>query len=182
MSDLQQLIDALSPETGVHIGGEWQKGELGTYDVDDPADRAILASVANAGSVQATTAVDAAAKVAAEWAATSPRRRSELLHRVFELMHRDAADLAALIVAENGKSTADARAEVAYAAEFFRWFAEEAVRGAGTVATAPSGANRIIVVRQPVGIAVMVTAVEALTGVARQTLTDLRVTLRGAGP
>ena len=97
MSDLQQLIDALSPETGVHIGGEWQKGELGTYDVDDPADRAILASVANAGSVQATTAVDAAAKVAAEWAATSPRRRSELLHRVFELMHRDAADLAALL-------------------------------------------------------------------------------------
>ncbi len=157
MTSLDQLIASLAPATGIHVGGRWEAGELGTYDVDDPADKSVLAAVANGGAAQATAAVDAAEAAAAEWAATSPRRRSEILHRVFELMHRDADDLAALICAENGKSATDARAEVAYAAEFFRWFAEEAVRNDGSYGSAPAGGVRTVVTRRPVGIAVLVT-------------------------
>jgi succinate-semialdehyde dehydrogenase/glutarate-semialdehyde dehydrogenase len=86
-----------------------------------------------------------------------PRERSEILRRAFDLMTERAEQLAALIVLENGKTLADARSEVAYAAEFFRWYAEEAVRVTGTVQTAPSGANRIVTLRQPIGVSVLVT-------------------------
>ncbi|WP_344942431.1 NAD-dependent succinate-semialdehyde dehydrogenase, partial [Sphaerisporangium flaviroseum] len=88
---------------------------------------------------------------------TAPRQRAEILRKAFELMTEQGEDLARLISLENGKALPDARGEVAYAAEFFRWYAEEAVRGAGSVATAPSGANRIVVLHQPVGICVLVT-------------------------
>ena len=94
---------------------------------------------------------------AATWAATSPRERSEVLRRAFDLMNRRSEDLAHLISLENGKALADARGEVAYAAEFFRWYAEEAVRASGSLMTAPSGANRIMVQQQPVGVCVLVT-------------------------
>jgi succinate-semialdehyde dehydrogenase / glutarate-semialdehyde dehydrogenase len=101
--------------------------------------------------------VDAAAAAGPSWAATAPRARSEILRTAFELMTARSEELAKLISLENGKALVDARGEVAYAAEFFRWYAEEAVRAGGTVATAPSGANRILVVRQPVGVCVLVT-------------------------
>ena len=91
------------------------------------------------------------------WAATAPRARADVLHRAFALMHERADELAELIVRENGKALADARGEVNYAAEFFRWYAEETVRLAGTVQTAPGGANRILVLRQPIGVSVLVT-------------------------
>ncbi|MFC3993714.1 NAD-dependent succinate-semialdehyde dehydrogenase, partial [Actinoplanes siamensis] len=91
------------------------------------------------------------------WAATPPRTRGEVLRKAFELMTERADDLAKMISLENGKALVDAKGEVTYAAEFFRWFAEEAVRGEGLVATAPSGANKILVVRQPVGVCVLVT-------------------------
>jgi len=115
------------------------------------------AAVADGSVDDAIAAVDAAAAAGPAWAATAPRERSEILRRAFELMTDRAGELAKLISLENGKALVDARGEVTYAAEFFRWYAEEAVRADGTVATAPSGANRILVVRQPVGVCVLVT-------------------------
>ncbi|MGH8892555.1 MAG: NAD-dependent succinate-semialdehyde dehydrogenase, partial [Actinomycetes bacterium] len=91
------------------------------------------------------------------WAATAPRERAEILRRAWTLMTERTEELAVLISTENGKALVDARGEVAYAAEFFRWYAEEAVRAEGAVTTAPSGANRIVVVHQPVGVCVLVT-------------------------
>jgi len=129
----------------------------GRFDVLDPATGGSIASVANGTVEDAIAAIDAADAAAEAWAATAPRERAEVLRRAFELMQARSAELAALISLENGKALSDAKGEVAYAAEFFRWYAEEAVRAEGSVMTAPSGANRILVVRQPVGIAVLVT-------------------------
>ncbi|GIE00416.1 NAD-dependent succinate-semialdehyde dehydrogenase [Paractinoplanes durhamensis] len=123
----------------------------------DPATGDVIATVADGSEADAVAAVDAAAEAAAAWAATPPRVRGEHLRRAFELMSARADELARLISLENGKALVDAKGEVTYAAEFFRWFAEEAVRGEGIVNTAPSGANRILVVRQPVGVCVLVT-------------------------
>ena len=141
----------------VLIGGVWGPGELGAVEVRDAADDALLASVADASTAQATQAVDAAAAAGPAWAATSPRRRSEVLRRAYELPVRDTEPLAALVCAENGKSLADARAEVAYAAEFFRWFAEEAVRTDGSWGSSPAGGVRNVVTHRPVGVAALVT-------------------------
>ncbi len=129
----------------------------GRFDVIDPATGTVVTTVADGSVDDAIRAVDAAEAAAAGWAATSPRERSEILRRAFELMTGRADELAHLISLENGKALTDARGEVAYAAEFFRWYAEEAVRGAGSVMTAPSGANKIVVLHQPVGICVLVT-------------------------
>jgi succinate-semialdehyde dehydrogenase / glutarate-semialdehyde dehydrogenase len=129
----------------------------GTFDVVDPATGLTIATVANGTVEDAQQAVDAAATALPGWAATAPRVRSEILRRAFELMVDRGEDLAALIVAENGKSLADARSEVTYAAEFFRWYAEEAVRALGSVQSAPSGTNRIMVQHQPMGVCVLVT-------------------------
>jgi succinate-semialdehyde dehydrogenase/glutarate-semialdehyde dehydrogenase len=129
----------------------------GRFDVFDPATGEVLASVADGTVEDALGAVDAADRAAAGWAATAPRERSEILSRAFVLMRERSDELAHLISLENGKALADARGEVAYAAEFFRWYAEEAVRGSGSLMTAPSGANKILVLQQPVGICVLVT-------------------------
>ncbi len=123
----------------------------------DPATSAVIASVADGGVDDALAAVNAADEAAASWAATAPRARAEILRSAFELMTAQREDLATLIALENGKALVDARAEVSYAAEFFRWYAEEAVRLDGQVGLAPSGANRIMVLRRPVGICVLVT-------------------------
>jgi succinate-semialdehyde dehydrogenase/glutarate-semialdehyde dehydrogenase len=123
----------------------------------DPAAGRVLTTVADAGVSDGLAAVEAAHTALPGWAATAPRARGEVLRRAFELMTQRAEDLARLIVAENGKALPDARGEVAYAAEFFRWFAEEAVRAGGEVATAPAGTNRILVLRQPIGVCVLVT-------------------------
>src|SRR4051794_40968084 len=140
------------------IGGESvPSSEGGRFDVVDPATGEVLTAVADGTVDDALAAVDAAAAAAAGWAATAPRARAEVLRRAFELMTARADELAHLISLENGKALVDARGEVAYAAEFFRWYAEEAVRAAGELTTAPSGANRIMVVQQPVGISVLVT-------------------------
>ena len=145
-------------ETELFIGGKWVPATSGDrFDVLDPATGDVIATVANGGVEDAIAAVDAAAGAAAAWAATAPRVRSEVLRKAFELMTERAGELAKLISLENGKALVDARGEVTYAAEFFRWYAEEAVRAEGTVTTAPAGANRIIVIRQPVGVCVLVT-------------------------
>lgn len=129
----------------------------GRFDVLDPATGEVLTSVANGTVEDAMACVDAADAAAKSWAATAPRERAEILRRAFELMTARADEIAHLISLENGKALPDARGETAYAAEFFRWYAEEAVRASGSVMTAPSGANRIVVLQQPVGIAVLVT-------------------------
>ena len=140
------------------IGGKAVKAsDGGRFDVIDPATGGVITTVADGSVDDGTAAVDAAAAAAAGWAATAPRERAEVLRRAFELMTARADELAHLISLENRKALVDARGEVAYAAEFFRWYAEEAVRAAGELSTAPSGANRIMVVHQPVGIAVLVT-------------------------
>src|SRR3954451_3086372 len=150
--------DAGGVETELFIGGKWIPASSGDrFDVRDPATSEVIATVADGGEADAAAAVDAAAAAGPAWAATPPRVRGEALRRAFELMTARAGELARLISLENGKALVDAKGEVAYAAEFFRWFAEEAVRGDGLVATAPSGANRILVVRQPVGVCVLVT-------------------------
>ena len=144
--------------TNLFIGGTWRPSASGKrIDVFDPATEQRLASVADATPDDAKSAVDAAAKAAPGWAATPPRRRSEILTRCFQLMTRDAEALARLITLENGKSLTDARGEVSYATEFFRWFAEEAVRINGEISVAPSGAARTIVQYQPIGIALLIT-------------------------
>ncbi len=149
-------LDAL-PQ-GLYIGGQWRAARGGRQiEVTDPATEAVIATVPDATLEDAAAAVEAAALAAPGWRATPPRQRSEILHRCFTLMTERAESLAMLIALENGKALRDARAEVAYAAEFFRWNAEEAVRITGEFGTAPSGANRIIVDYAPIGICVLIT-------------------------
>jgi len=144
--------------TDLFLGGKWVPASSGgRFDVYDPSTGEVIAAVADGTVEDAIAAVDAADAAAAGWAATAPRARAEILRSAFELMTARKDDLARLISLENGKALTDAAGEVAYAAEFFRWYSEEAVRAEGTVMTAPSGANRILVVQQPVGIAVLVT-------------------------
>ena len=144
--------------TQLIIGGSYvDAGDGATFEVIDPSTANPLTTVASGTVDDAIACVDAAAAAAAGWAATAPRQRSEILRRTYELMVERADELALLISAENGKALPDARGEVLYSAEFFRWYAEEAVRIKGEIQTAPGGANKIIVIHQPVGIAVLVT-------------------------
>ncbi len=144
--------------TDLFIGGRWRPADSGErFDVIDPGTEEVIASVANAGAADASAAAAAAAEAQRGWAARAPRQRAEILRRSWELLIERADDLARLITLENGKVLAEARGEITYAAEFFRWFSEEAVRLTGEITTAPSGANRILVMHQPVGVAYLVT-------------------------
>jgi succinate-semialdehyde dehydrogenase/glutarate-semialdehyde dehydrogenase len=155
--NLAELVDIDVP-TSLLIGGQWTGGRGGgTLPVVDPATEDALAEVADGTVEDALDAVAAAHGALPGWAATPPRQRAECLRRTFELMTAHADSLARLMVAENGKALRDAKAEVSYAAEFFRWYAEEAVRVEGVLAQAPSGTNKILVMRQPVGVSVLVT-------------------------
>ncbi len=142
---------------GLFIDGQWLPGSAGEFDVENPADRSVIAQVADGGPADATAAVDAAAAALPAWSAMPPRQRSEILRRTYELMVRDSDELAAMICAENGKSLTDARGEVTYAAEFFRWFAEECVRTGGDYGVSPAGGTRTVVTHKPVGVAALVT-------------------------
>jgi succinate-semialdehyde dehydrogenase / glutarate-semialdehyde dehydrogenase len=155
-ADLAGMTGMNAP-TGLLIGGQWTTGRAGVLPVIDPATEDPIAEVASATPEDALEAVAAAHQALPGWAATPPRVRGECLRRAYELMIAGAEPLARLMVMENGKALRDARAEITYAAEFFRWFAEEAVRIDGMITMAPSGANRILVQRQPVGVAVLVT-------------------------
>jgi succinate-semialdehyde dehydrogenase/glutarate-semialdehyde dehydrogenase len=138
------------------IGGEWLASSS-TIDVLNPATGRTLATVADASVADCLSAVDSAAAAFASWRETAPRARGEILRKAFELMIADQERLALIITMEMGKVITDARAEVAYAAEFFRWFSEEAVRIDGDYRRAPSGANWLMVSRQPVGVALLAT-------------------------
>jgi succinate-semialdehyde dehydrogenase/glutarate-semialdehyde dehydrogenase len=149
---------ALTIPDGLLIGGKHLDASDGArFPVLDPATGEQVTSVASATPDDAARAVAAAAQAMPAWDGLPPRHRAEVLRRAFDLMTERAEQFARLISLENGKAIADARAEVAYAAEFLRWYAEEAVRVTGTIQTAPSGANQILVLRQPIGVAVLVT-------------------------
>src|SRR4051812_41623752 len=136
--------------TDLFIGGTWRAAsEGGRFDVTDPATGDVIAQVADASVEDGMAAVNAAAEAGPAWAATPPRERAEILRRAWELMTERTEEIATLISLENGKALVDAKGETTYAAEFFRWYAEETVRIDGQVSTAPSGANRIMVVHQP---------------------------------
>ncbi|MFV8049656.1 NAD-dependent succinate-semialdehyde dehydrogenase [Mycobacterium sp. 48b] len=145
---IEDLISSVP--TGLWIGGE-ERQAASTFNVLDPSDDQVLATVADATAADAVAALDAACAVQAEWAATAPRKRGEILRSVFEKITERADDIAALMTLEMGKVLAESKGEVAYGAEFFRWFSEEAVRIAGRYTPAPAGTGRILVTKQAVG-------------------------------
>ncbi|HKL69808.1 NAD-dependent succinate-semialdehyde dehydrogenase [Salibaculum sp.] len=142
--------------TDLYINGAWHATET-RFEVINPATEKVLASVASAEIADADAALDAADKAMADWAARTPRERSEVLRRAWELMTARLDHFAHLITLENGKAGVDARGEAAYAAEFFRWFAEEAVRADGLITHAPASGARILVQHKPAGLAVLIT-------------------------
>ena len=140
------------------IEGRWRDAEgAATLTVEDPSTGSVIAEVADASVADGRAALDAAVEAQAEWALTAPRDRGEILRRAFELITERTEDLALLMTLEMGKPLADSRAEIAYGAEFFRWFSEEAVRVAGRYAQAPNGATRLVTMKQPVGPCLMIT-------------------------
>ena len=144
--------------TDLFINGEWRPGSEGRrFDVVDPSDLSTIAQFAAASEQDCMDAVDAAAAAQESWAATAPRVRGELLRAAYEILTDEVEDFAALMVRENGKSWADAIGEANYAKEFFRWFAEEAVRVPGDYRLSPAGDKRIIVDRQPIGVSLLIT-------------------------
>tara|TARA_B110000090_G_scaffold145576_1_gene159805 strand:+ start:907 stop:2337 length:1431 start_codon:yes stop_codon:yes gene_type:complete len=144
--------------TDLYINGTWSKGTSGErFDVINPATEEVLASVASADIADADAALDAAEAAMKDWAARTPRQRSEVLRKAWELMTARLDEFAHLITLENGKARADALGEATYAAEFFRWFAEEAVRADGMITHAPASGARIMVQHKPAGLAVLVT-------------------------
>ncbi len=138
------------------VGATWATGESECLPVHNPATGEVIGSVHHGGPAEAAAAVDVAAQAQRDWSKRSPRERSEILRRCFELISSDAG-LADLITLEHGKPLSDAKGEVAYSAEFFRWNAEEAVRISGTMGSSPSGNNRILVRHPPLGVVVIVT-------------------------
>jgi succinate-semialdehyde dehydrogenase / glutarate-semialdehyde dehydrogenase len=155
-SDEAKVLDSVP--TGLFIGGEWRPAASGaTLVVDDPATGKALCEVADAGPADGMEALAAACAAQQPFAAMAPRERGEILRRTYELMMARIDDLALLMTLEMGKPIAESKGEIAYAAEFFRWFAEEAVRIEGGYAVAPNGASRFLVQKQPVGVSLLIT-------------------------
>jgi succinate-semialdehyde dehydrogenase/glutarate-semialdehyde dehydrogenase len=142
--------------TQLYIDGKWVNG-TSTMPVTDPSDESVIANVQISSEEQCIEAVDAAHRAFKVWAKTAPRVRGEILRKAFEIMVTESDRLAEIISRENGKVLSDAKGEVLYAAEFFRWFSEEAVRINGEFRTSPSGDKRIIVTKQPIGVSLLIT-------------------------
>jgi len=146
----RKVVDAVPKQ--LLIGGEWRDATGGrTFAVEDPATGESLCAVADATPDDALAALDAAVAAQAGWAATPPNERSEILHRAFLALGEQADELALLMTLEMGKAVAESKGEIAYAAEFFRWFSGEALRIDGYYKTAGNGQSRVLVMRQPVG-------------------------------
>ncbi len=144
--------------TDLFLGGEWRRGSDGeTFDVQNPATGEVIATVASAAVLDGIEAIDAAERAFPAWAGLKPRERGEVLRKAFELIMEEKEEFARLITLENGKALPDSRGEIAYAAEFFRWSSEEAVRAIGDLYCGPSTGARILVGHKPAGIAVLVT-------------------------
>ncbi|WP_141276346.1 NAD-dependent succinate-semialdehyde dehydrogenase [Pseudonocardia hydrocarbonoxydans] len=155
-TDEARVLDAVP--TGLFIGGSWRPAASGaTLAVDDPATGKTLVEVADAGPEDGMEALSAACAAQAGFAAMAPRERGEILRRAYELLMERIDDLALLMTLEMGKPLAESKGEITYAAEFFRWFAEEAVRIDGGYAVAPAGTSRFLVMKQPVGVCLLIT-------------------------
>src|SRR3954453_8553043 len=141
----------------LYIAGEWRDGSEGTLGVEDPSTGETIAEVADASPDDAVAALAAAHEKQKEWAQHPPRERGEILRRAWELIGEREDDLALLMTLEMGKTIKESKAEIAYAGEFFRWFAEQAVRIDGRYAVAPNGAGRLLTMKQPVGPCVLIT-------------------------
>jgi succinate-semialdehyde dehydrogenase/glutarate-semialdehyde dehydrogenase len=151
-------VDSLDAAHGIWVDGRGRAQAHGaTFEVLDPATTETIALVADGSLADADAAVEAAHRAFPAWSATPARERAEILRTAFELMLAAKDDLSGLMAWENGKALPDARAEVAYAAEFFRWFSEEAVRAEGEFGPSPAGGTRTIVTHRPVGVAALVT-------------------------
>ncbi|MEI5673519.1 MULTISPECIES: NAD-dependent succinate-semialdehyde dehydrogenase [unclassified Nocardioides] len=152
-------LDLLSPhQRGLLIGGAWREAdEDRRFDVLDPADGSVLTDVADASVADAVEALDAAVAAQADWAGTAPRERGEILRTAFGLIADRADDFAELMSLEMGKTVAEAKGEVAYGNEFFRWYAEEAVRIHGRWMQAPAGGSRLLTIKKPVGPCLFIT-------------------------
>lgn len=153
---MQEVEAIATVPTGLFINGQWRPTAQ-TMAVEDPSTGQVLCEVADANAQDASDALDAAAAAQPEWATTAPRERSEILSRAYRFIVEDTERLALIMTLEMGKPLSEARGEVAYAAEFFRWFAEEAVRIDGGYMTAPAGDSRFLVARQPVGPSILIT-------------------------
>jgi succinate-semialdehyde dehydrogenase/glutarate-semialdehyde dehydrogenase len=143
-------------KTQLFIDGKWLDG-TSSIAVTDPSDNSTIANVAVASDEHCAAAIDAASNAFKSWAKTAPRVRAEILRKAFEIMVAEADRLAEIITKENGKVLSDAKGEILYAAEFFRWFSEEAVRINGEFRTAPNGDKRILVTKQPIGVSLLIT-------------------------
>jgi succinate-semialdehyde dehydrogenase/glutarate-semialdehyde dehydrogenase len=155
-ADEKRVLDLVP--TGVFVGGEWRESSSGkTLDVNDPATGKVLKTIADASYEDGQAALAAAHEAQADWAKTAPRVRAELLRAAFEKVTAMADDFAMLMSMEMGKPFAEAKGEVAYGAEFLRWFSEEAPRIYGRYSTAPDGKNRLMVLKKPVGPALLIT-------------------------
>lgn len=143
-------------KTELYINGQWIKG-ASSLPVMNPSTGELIAEISTADESQCDAALEAAHEAFPSWSKTPPRIRSEILRKAFEIMTAESDEIARVISMENGKTFTDAKGEVSYAAEFFRWFAEEAVRTAGDFRQAPSGDKRIIVTHQPIGVSLLIT-------------------------
>lgn len=152
-------LDLLGPgQRGLYIGGSWREAEGGgRLEVIDPADGSVLTDVADGTVNDAVDALDAAVEAQAAWARTPPRERGEILRTAFSLITDRADQFAHLMSLEMGKTVAEARGEVTYGAEFFRWFSEEAVRIHGRWMQAPAGGSRLLTIKKPVGPCLFIT-------------------------
>ncbi|RIQ31189.1 NAD-dependent succinate-semialdehyde dehydrogenase [Jiangella rhizosphaerae] len=150
-ADRERAVVSQVP-TDLLIGGDWRAASSGErFDVEDPSTGEVVATVADATVDDGLAALGAAAEAQASWASTPPRERGELLRRAFEAVVERADDLALLMTLEMGKAVKESRAEILYAAEFLRWFSEEAVRISGGYSVAPAGGSRLLTMKQPVG-------------------------------
>jgi succinate-semialdehyde dehydrogenase/glutarate-semialdehyde dehydrogenase len=154
-SEEQRVVD--STPNQLYIAGEWRDGSKGTLAVEDPSTGDALCEVADASTDDAKAALDAAVAAGADWRATAPRERGEILRRAFETITERADDLALLMTLEMGKPLKESKAEITYASEFFRWFSEQAVRIDGRYAVAPNGQGRLLTMKQPVGPCLLIT-------------------------
>jgi succinate-semialdehyde dehydrogenase / glutarate-semialdehyde dehydrogenase len=152
----QTVVDGVNKQ--LFIGGEWRDATGGgTLPVEDPSTAEALCKVADGTPEDAVSALDAASEAQAEWAKHPPRERAEILRRAFQKMVERTDELALLMTLEMGKTIGESKAEIAYAAEFFRWFSEEAVRIEGRYAVPPTGAGRMLTMKQPVGPCILIT-------------------------
>jgi succinate-semialdehyde dehydrogenase/glutarate-semialdehyde dehydrogenase len=149
------VVDAVPKQ--LYIDGVWRDGSEGTLPVEDPATGETIAEVADASPADALEALTAAHETQKEWQNTPPRDRGEILRRAYEVMTERADDLALLMTLEMGKSIVESKAEITYASEFFRWFAEQAVRIDGRYSVPPNGMGRLLTMKQPVGPCIMIT-------------------------